>query len=482
MDGPRRPRAFEFLSSFGNLNVVCGERTRAVWRRGRSDPSRSLDAGVIMFALLTIALLTITPDASADAAPDATAHGPPDAGLCQGRGRCRIAQRHNAGADGEGAALEVVRLALDPRDNAGLPPEADLDRCVAYEYVLVRRKAQDVERRPLLRLCNDGYGAAGMGEDRIEVGANRVILKRRGGSAWRWISTWTLQLSPLRLLGESTQGFWALGPNEETCAWSRDTWSGECAWSVFLCTDDGDVPNYDQDSTATEVSGRYRVIPQVQMPSGWSETGWKSAALGSCSVQVDSDDGPFIVHGGIGEAGDAILRVVAGNDGVFYIEIVDDYWQQTAESWVDTDHIEIWTHSAMGYMDQCIDRSGKPKQWGIDVFDDVVRSAANKPQSPPQVTRHPVIKNGKLHAMRLRVAFGKHPGMITVVYSDSDERQKQERLIATSALKYNTAWTLGGLRRIPQSDAVCVVDHRVLKMTDAADARGLIDALDSTGE
>ena len=60
----------------------------------------------------------------------------------------------------------------------------------------------DEAPRLLLKLCNDGYGAAGMGEDEVKVFPNGIQHFQAGGSNWRWESTKTIRLSPLAVTRE----------------------------------------------------------------------------------------------------------------------------------------------------------------------------------------------------------------------------------------------------------------------------------------
>jgi hypothetical protein len=57
------------------------------------------------------------------------------------------------------------------------------------------------------------------------------------------------------------------------------------------------------------------------------------------------------------------------------------------------------------------------------------------------------------------VRFATEPQRITVVYSDSDDGEAQERLIATSPLKFGRNETLGEITDVPESAARCTWHH-----------------------
>jgi len=78
----------------------------------------------------------------------------------------------------------VVELSLGKRD----PEEGP--ECEQREWWL-RRPDKSVVK--LLEACNDGYGAAGVGEEDVSVGENRFVHERSGGSSWRWTNKVELQ-------------------------------------------------------------------------------------------------------------------------------------------------------------------------------------------------------------------------------------------------------------------------------------------------
>lgn len=382
------------------------------------------------------------------------AAAPPVADPCAHRPGCRIAQRLPAG-EAEGRPLTVLRVAVDPRDVAEAPPDITYgnDECVPYEWWLVHGE----RARKLIRLCNDGYGAAGLGEDHVDVGPNRFEHVQSGGSSWRGSERTLLQLAPLRLLATGNDGYWTLGSNEQSCTWDRTTWRGGCTWSAPRCDAQGDPPA-DPDG-ADRGGGAFQWLPAPSLPDPWRAGGWKQSSLGTCAAEAE-----HTVHGEAGAPGDARLRAVLGPEGELYVEVEDDRWQRGAKSWLHDDHLEVWVGPAFSYMDHCLARDAKPLQWGIGVLDDRIHPAFGKPARRPTVER--VTVGDPPTAVRLKIRLPAAPEAITVVYSDSDDGARQERLLATSALRHGDATTLGRPRPISPDDAVCAVEAGRLDFRD----------------
>jgi hypothetical protein len=107
--------------------------------------------------------------------------------MCQDRSPCRVIETLDAGRSNGGVKLNVLHVVLGD-DQPLSEPEAELPPCSPYpeEYWLqeVSRDGQ-ISHRRLFAFCNDGYGAANIGEDTVTVGPNRITLERAVGSAWR---------------------------------------------------------------------------------------------------------------------------------------------------------------------------------------------------------------------------------------------------------------------------------------------------------
>ena len=94
-------------------------------------------------------------------------------------------------------------------------------------------------RQLLTEACNNGYGAAGVGEDDVSVDADTKTFTRRqsGGSNWRWEETTTLGLDPFRVVSNGKSTFWVLDEDGTSESWdlNYDTLQGKETWSVPDC-------------------------------------------------------------------------------------------------------------------------------------------------------------------------------------------------------------------------------------------------------
>lgn len=343
----------------------------------------------------------------------ALAHADPCAGLSP----CTVVETL-PGASGK--VVHVVQSATAERLDAGRS-----EPCVTHRFVWQPTTGPE---RVVLTVCNDGYGASGIGEDVVRLTGDRFTHTQVGGSAWRWSNERVIDLSGPRLVSEgSSSSHFTTGTE---IAWSWDGFAGTSETSFEVCG--SEAPG----------SVRSRLIPAVSAIGGWD---WKTQGLGPCSVAIDSRDGP-IVHGTPGEANDARLSAVVVGDAL-YIEVRDDRWVKAAKSWVIADHVEIWVRTEA--IEGCVAKH-PALQWGVSL-DGAVHAAWGEPQ--------PIVAQVADHAgvVRIRVTgLPAHDG-ITVVYSDSDDGVAQERLIATSPLRFGHGESLGSTIPIPPDSAVCAV-------------------------
>ncbi len=371
------------------------------------------------FLIWLIAVATASPAATADSL---------GALLCQKRKPCRVTARHSAGTNAAGRMLAVVEVALHERTDDWKQPS--LDGCAPYELWLVEGKGRALSTRLLLSLCNDGYGASGVGDDSVSVGTNRLSYGQSGGSAWRWSRGYVLQLSPLEILEESWNGYWNIGSNFEDGKWSWRRHEGQGTWYSPRCQADGTPPS-DEDAP---IDGHpdaqaFALIPDVRLPKALAGTGWRSTPLGSCALSIDaSGKGGFVTHGRPGAPSDASMKVLS-SEGTLYVEITDDRWVR-GKSWLYDDHVELWLSEIGGYGEPCV--GTRAKQWGIRIADGAVFAASGAPKKAPNVETQ--FDPGQRTA-RLKITLPAGYGRMTVVYSDSDDGKRQERLIATSALR-----------------------------------------------
>ena len=375
--------------------------------------------------------------------------------LCVDRKPCKVEESSPAGKGASGEDLTVHRIELGKDEEAG---------CDRVEYWLLSSQAgKPVSTQKLVDICNDGYGAAGIGEDAVEVKDNLFAHSRNGGSSWRWSNTTVLQLSPLRVKSEYDDSDWVNGSTTDESTWSWDDFRGETRWFVPACREDG---SYDddaegEDDAASDGPYVYAPIPVVQAPADFAAAGWADAGLGRCALDVDgSTDHGYTTFGKPSAAprADSRFRVVMPDAGTLVVEVHDDTWVGPSASWVKDDHLELWLSrdDDQPEGEQCLQQPGPtPEQWGIRIADGQVFAAAGKPKATLAVTRRQVTGADGKPVVRMKIQLPPGRGRVTLVYSDSDDGKKQERLIATSQLSFGKGVTLGSRIVIKPEDAIC---------------------------
>lgn len=350
--------------------------------------------------------------------------------LCGGRAGCRLAEAWDAGQDPDGMAMQIIKIGLPE----GSPsPSGAPQPCAPEEVWLVRG---DMPPLRLLLLCNDGYGASGVGEDALSVGPGTLRHSRYGGSAWRWSETEVWQLAPLELVRTEQQSFHAAAP-DRTSTTTHDRRRGlrRTVWSTPDCG--GTERAFD----VLPDSGGAAVPPTV--------------SLHSCAAQADSaGERGFVVHGSPGEAADARLWATVSGGRTLTVDLEDDLLvsrPQPGQSWLATDHLELWLDGASA------DRSMQwecdatmPTQWAISLDGTVRLARAGAVEGPVQAR---LVSPGPPGRTRIELGLPEGVSALTVVYSDTDDGQGQERLIATSRLRHGDGTTLGAVR--PLVDQAC---------------------------
>jgi hypothetical protein len=346
-----------------------------------------------------------------------------------------------------GTVWEVTRVGL--RREGDTACHEDLK-----EWWLVKRDGQS---QKLLTICNDGYGASGVGEDTVELKGTTFTHSRSGGSAWRWSQATLLELDPLRVVSEETTSFHASMPNlESSTAWSwpllRGTWSA----SVPPCEPD-ETPDFE---TERPLEVRGSLIPQVTLPEAFRGGDWKTTALGDCSAAAG-----FVTFGAQAGAGDASLRVVTDLQAQrreLYVEVRDDVFVEKAADktrWTTADHLELWLASAADPWQACSGRKGG-LQWGVTLDGDV-HSAFGGPK--PSTLGVEVARAEGVVRFKLLLPVFESWYRIAVVYSDSDDGRHQKALLATSQLKFASEVTFSPWQVVQPAVAVCEEEAGVLK-------------------
>lgn len=396
-------------------------------------------------------------------------------------------QRHD-----EAEARETTDDGAPPQENPPLPADIGLDQgeredvtapalmhagCHRIDYWRVTWSGDAVEdTTKLLDTCNDGYGAASVGQDTITIGDNAFTHAVSGGSAWRWSDTTERTLTPLRTRRTSSFGYWNVSVNFQETQWSFDDFAGTTSWYSPPCDANGapDLPPALLDSGPGERGDHeytFASIPQAEVDASFATSGWKTAGLGRCALSIDgTGKGGFVTYGKPGEASDATLRVFSAPPGTLYVEIEDDKLVGPSANWVRDDHLEIWLGKALPSYDQhCVDAGNLPQQWGIRVADGKVFPAFGKPDALALSVERAAPAGG-VGPVRFKIVLPGDHEALTVVYSDSDGG-KQERLLATSKLAHGKLPTLGKVTRFPREVLTCqLVEGRLTPVEVVSDA------------
>jgi hypothetical protein len=407
--------------------------------------------------------------------PEPFGNGTLDKEPCPIPPRAPAAPSTEGGSDGDEQASEEAGS-----DSQAQEPDPESEDCAPYEYHLIVHSHGKIRERQLLsQQCNNGYGAAGVGEDTngVDKEAHTYSHGQSGGSAWRWERGIEIGFDPLRVISIDESSFWTLDQEatSKDAEWNHDTFQGSESWGAKDCEarrkeNEARDAGAGNDESYASLSFSAVIIPRVQLPPAFVQGGWRSIALGNCGAFVDGDQQGFAVYGGKGAAADASLRAVVSTDSFLFVEITDDRWTTGGKTWVKEDHIELWAAPQSGSTGIDVDCDPSPAadpsvQWGIRISDGQVFPAFG---SPAPLTGVEVVRSG--HTVRVRIPVaewlkGKDDGTaMTIVYSDSDDGLRQKRLIATSQIERGHLLSLGHVRDVDPDVASCVLKGKTLQI------------------
>jgi hypothetical protein len=379
--------------------------------------------------------------------------------ICGARATCIIAKLTPAGKSDAGAALAVAEVHLglaeapDPQfpchNNEGTANDG------GQEYWLVEGTAKP---HLLLKLCNDGYGAAGVGMDEITIGDNRFTHFQAGGSNDRWESTETIRLAPQTLLRVDSCGFRGTEPDlvDNTVAdvTSIDIRSLAIADAAKAGTsDEGGCGVMQKDIVLPPKPGFVGGL-NVPMPNLGSDPTNpvvfpEGTALGGCAGRLDaSRGGPGLVYGKADAGRSAELRFLALSPQSLVIQIRDSRPDKAkAASWVGADHLEIWTLLEPG--DSYLPDPAKLAQLGIGL--DGTTHAGTGKAPVPQVRRWTAKDEQGRPVTIMKLDWSEEFALASgaiIAYSQG-EGGRQARLWATGPISKNRPGYLPTLFALP---------------------------------
>ena len=372
--------------------------------------------------------------------------------ICGSRTTCAVAKTFDAGKSPAGDVLAVVEVHLGLKDKPDDAPDSGCQNGDKYdggvEYWLLDGSAPP---KRILKLCNDGYGAAGVGEDDVTVGANQFVHRQMGGSSDRWDSTVTFSLSPFRALSERDCSYSNLSPNNGALTdidYLTMSVRSIAKDSAAKWGDDVGCPTWPPGASehftpepGPNLLGAYDLVvpivgtevPAPKIPSG--------TVIGNCvPAMTTAGANGFIVFGEAAAADQAAeIRVVAESLSSLTIQVYDPAaaGQTSASSWVNLPHVEIWTGlGTEGNRTRL--QFNQLAQIAIDLNGKVYPGVGKK-EAPPTVERwqgrdsagHPVTVLRLTWAKGMEFLYGG-----AVVYSQA-VAGKQARLVATTGIVKN---------------------------------------------
>lgn len=389
------------------------------------------------------------------------AQRPAAAAVCGKRETCRMVASKPAGTAPTASALTVVEVRLGLKDKTDdAPDEGCRDGNGGYnggtEYWLLAPPAPPDR---LLALCNDGYGAAGVGEDRVEIGNNRLTYTQVGGSNDRWETSRVMQLSPRRALSIDSCSYRATTPGSGVAMHAEIT-----AMKVQSVAQDDRHPAMANDGPGCpSVKGFWNPQPGPGLMAGLAlpiaaENGSSEypsgIPLGSCAVRLGTPDTPgFNVYGTPLLQRGAELRIIALDRHTLVLQLHDPQPAAAGVNWVQSDHLEIWTGKDISGMHNRPDPADIA-QVGIGL-DGKVYAGLGKPALPAVKHTEARDEAGRpVHVLEVRwkdenaLAAG-----VVVAYSQA-EGGRQSYVFSTAGIVRNRPLYLPALAELPVSCGV----------------------------
>jgi hypothetical protein len=412
----------------------------------------------ISAAAIAAAIFLSLPASAVDLAPDQ------QSAICGARKTCKIDNVADAGQGPGNVKLTVVEVRFAVADK---PEDAPEDGCIGdleaadaperdggQEVWLI---AGNAAPKRLLALCNDGYGAASVGEDQLTVTPNMLTWDQSGGSAWRWVTTKQIRLSPLAVVKEFDCSYHDVAPGTGTYTEiDRVTLQarsvGAMAGHKFKDDDEIGCPDWPNGPDATLPTGPVwaggYAVPQPNAGPNDDGAGYpEGIVLGDCALEMTTDGlHGFMVYGKPIDEGAATVRVIKESEASLLIQVFDpgaaaELKAGKAKSWVGQPHLELW----VAEMNNPEDNDGPNgetytfRQFAIGL--DGQTYPGTKAFAPlPKVTHWPAKDETGRDVTVYRVKWEGDEGRpsfgIGVVYSQAKDG-KQVRMVSNTQIKKN---------------------------------------------
>jgi hypothetical protein len=380
--------------------------------------------------------------------------------ICGNRATCRMSGLQSAGKSDTGVPLFVAEIHFGLADKPDASPEEGChtengDNDGGVEYWLI-----DGEKPSLLvALCNDGYGAAGVGYDEVHIAPNRFTHMQDGGSNDRWENIDTISLSPQHTLRSEFCGFRGTEPNYGVYGVIDVAHMAANELAI-----DDTIEINDNDDPCTRLKKRigkpigHGYLGGIAVPFASTDTGSingnalpeNGTTLGSCASvwKLDGKSGN-LVFGKADPARQAELRFV-GDFQDLVVQIYDPRRDHGApQSWVNTDHLELWTTTVEGFSSHVDPKAAM--QIGIDL-DGEIHTGLGKPVLPT-VERWEATDEQNRPVIVLKLHWPSQDELaagLGIAYSQA-EAGRQERIFATTQIVKNRPLFLPSVMVIPVS-------------------------------
>jgi hypothetical protein len=375
------------------------------------------------------------------------------AAICGKRSTCTISTFHQAGKDAGGTALVVAEADFGIKDRPEDAPDAGCDALSGEkgnggtEYWLVSASPP----KKLLALCNDGYGAADVGEDHITFANNRLIHEQDGGSNWRWDVTTVIRLAPFATLKETSCSYFDGSGNQATVLETdlakfravtvekdpRAQWGDGDAGCPTVKESMFDSP---QPRPAPKLLAGYNIVtpdPQAAAGSGkvLLDDVPAGTTLGSCAMTLATDGGGgFVVFGKPASGATAAeMKVVALASQTLVVQVFDPAPGASAgKSWIGGSHVEVWLPK---------DADAPPTRGNLDQLafdlDGTVHEGIGNPAAPHVEHWKARDEHGRpVSVLLLRWKDSDTLPLGTAIVYSQSENGRQTRLVASTGMEH----------------------------------------------
>jgi hypothetical protein len=381
--------------------------------------------------------------------------------ICGKRASCRLVTIHNAGK------ARVAEVLFGIKDKPGEAPD---DGCRTAdggdphnggtEYWLL----DDGEPLNILSLCNDGYGAADVGEDSVTFSNNRMVHVQNGGSSWRWDNTDTISLSPFQLLTQMSCSYHNIEPATGTVTFVDAVRFRAADIRKNPAANWGDGDEIGCPDVKRSAFAKLKPIPgdklvadyPVVLPSNVSDPEFgaisSGTTLGSCALVLSTDGANgFLTFGKPADAAHAAsMKVLALGSKRLLLQIYDPTAAPApaGKSWIGGAHAEIWQSDT--YEESLIPERAQLRQVAVDL-DGSVHLAGKA--TAPQVKRW-TAKDEKGRAVTvLLLTWVDDLNRAAISYSQA-ENGRQARLVTNVAMARGVPMVMPSVAGMPARCAI----------------------------